>query len=185
MMGIPQIIRTLEQLLPPEVYIPLFVVLGIALVPSWFHWVRTKQIKGQLRRLLRATDPNDKATFRSRAFEFAHNKPRRLAFLADEALRLGLKPIHDEAMTALKAAGGHDDDVKRLEAATKVVPPRAQHPLEEAVVIERMLGEGLVEAARARLAEVRARFPGDHDLADLERRIDAPRPPADQADQAD
>lgn len=178
MMGIPQIIRTLEQLLPPEVYIPLFVVLGIALVPTWFHWVRTKQIKGQLRRLLRATSSEEKATFRARAFAFANGKPRRLAFLADEALRLGLKPIHDEAMAALKAvAGGHHADVQRLEAATKVVPPRAQHPLEEAVVIERMLEEGLVEAAKARLQEVRARFPTDPDLADLEHRIEHPAPP--------
>jgi len=177
MMGIPQIIRTLEQLLPPEIYIPLFVVLGVAMVPSWFHWVRTKQIKGQLRRLLRSTEPGERATFKARAFEFAAGRPRRIAFLADEALRLGLKPIHDEAMVALREAGGHVADIQRLEAQTKVVAPRALHPLEEAIVIERMVTEGLVEAARERLAEVRRRFPDDPDLAAIERRLDE-APPA-------
>lgn len=171
MMGIPRIIGVIEQLLPPEIYVPLFVILVFALVPVWFNWLRTKQIKGQLRRMLRATTPEARAGFRARAFEFAAGRPRRLAFLADEALRIGLKGVYDDAMVALKAAGGHHKDLQRLEAATKVVPPRAQHPLEEAVVIERMLEEGLEEAARGRLTEMRARFPNDPDLADLERRL--------------
>lgn len=178
MQTIPQLIKAIESILPPEVYVPLFVVIGVALVPTWFHWLRSKQIKGRIRRMLRATDPAEREAHRRAAFDLAAGKPRRLAHLADEALRVGLRSVYDEALATLKASGGHRADIQRLEGATKVVPPRGAHPLEEALAIERMVEAGLLDAARARLHEVRGRFPEDPDLAALQQRLDeASAPP--------
>ena len=170
MYALLQMLRSIETVLPPQVYIPLFAMIGVAAIPSWFYWLRTKQIRGQIRSMLRTTDPARRDAHRRRAFEYAAHKPRRLAYLADEALRLGLKAVYDEALAELQA-GGHREDHERLEKASKAPQPALGHPLQEAVVIERLIDEGLAEVARARLREARAKFPDDPDLAELERRL--------------
>jgi hypothetical protein len=170
MQAILQLFRAIETVLPPQVYIPLFAVIGVAAIPSWFYWLRTKQIKGQLRGMQRATGPDQREAHKRAAFELAAHKPRRLAYLADEALRLGLKAVYEEALKEL-AEGGHHDEHKRLEQASKAPAQVAGHPLQEAAAIERLVAEGLLDAARERLRQVRARFPDDPDLAELEKKL--------------
>lgn len=179
---IPELLRNIEAILPPEVWVPLFVLLGIAAIPAWITWLRTKQIKGQLRRMLRASDPDEKASHRNAAFALAAGRPRRLVFLADEAYRLGQKGVFLEALEALEATGKYPKDIRRLRDKVEASPKRGGHPLEEAVIIERMWEQGLHAAARERLAEVRGRFPKDEDLADLAHRLDAQEAPEDARD---
>ena len=99
-----------------------------------------------------------------------YNAPDRDFARTDEALRLGLKAVYEEALAELEAAG-HLEDRERLEKASKAPTQAVGHPLQEAAAIERLLDEGLAEVARARLREARAKFPDDPDLAELEKRI--------------
>ncbi len=168
---IPELLETLGQLLPVWLYVPLLVVLAAALVPAWLFWLRSKQIKGQLRRMVRERDPERRAAHRARAFHLAAGRPRRLVGLADEAHRVGLKNVFDAAVRDLAAAGGPKVELDRLRKLVTEPPKRGAHPLEELVIIERMWDQGLHDAARARLTEVRARFPDDPDLATLEARL--------------
>src|SRR5690606_25582445 len=164
---IPELLQTLAQLLPMWLYVPILVALAALIVPAWLFLLRSKQIKGQLRRMARERDPARKAAHRARAFQIAGARPRLLVSLADEAHRAGLKGVFDAALKELARSDGAPVDLERLRALTTAPPKRGAHPLEEMVIIQRMWDQGLHEAARARLAEVRARFPDDSDLAAL------------------
>jgi hypothetical protein len=183
MSGISSLLKAVTTLLPPQVYVPLLVLAAIAAVPAWLHWVRTKQIAGRLRRMLRAASPEERAAHRQAAFELAGERPRELIYLADEAERLGQKGVFKQAVEALEATGKAPRDVRRLRALGGDTPPkRGLHPIEEAVIIERLWEQGLHAAARTRLAEVRAAFPEDPDLAEIQARLDAEEAPSDARD---
>jgi hypothetical protein len=165
---LPELLQTLANLLPPWLFFPALAVLAIVAVPAWVSWLRSKQIRGHLRRMLRAPDSRTRQAHEESAFFLAQGRPRRLVALADEAMRLNLKPLWRRALAELEATGKLPADVRRLRAQVAVERKRGGHPLEEAVIIERMWDQGLHEAALERLAETRARFPEDPDLATLE-----------------
>ncbi|MBW2253114.1 MAG: hypothetical protein JRI25_00790 [Deltaproteobacteria bacterium] len=165
---LPELLQTLANLLPPWLFIPLLAVLAVAAVPAWIHWLRTKQIRGHLRGMFRATDPHTRHVHEASAYFLALGKPRRLVVLAEEAIRLNLKPLWQRALTELETSGKVPAEVRRLRAKVEAVHKRGSHPLEEVVIIERMWDEGLHDAALERLAEVGAHFPGDPDLTALE-----------------
>lgn len=169
MRTIPDLLAALGALLPPWVTIPLAVLIAAVALPGWYYWLRTKQIRGALRSLLRATDEAARRRHRERAFELTGGRPRRVAYLADEAIRLHLKGVWQRALSQLEQSA--PAEARRLRAKVEPPPRRPSHPLEEAVVIERMWEQGLHDAARARLHEVRTRFPDDEELAALEQRL--------------
>jgi len=168
MRTIPQLLETLKELLPPWLFFPLVAVLAVAAVPAWINWLRTKQIRGQLRGMLRAANAQARKAHEAEAFFLAKGRPRRLVALADEAIRLNLKLVWQRALSELMATGKLPAEVQRLRAKVEAAPKRGGHPLEEMVIIERLWDEGLHDAALERLADVRARFPDDADLAALE-----------------
>jgi len=183
MSGISSLFKSLTTLLPPQVYVPLLILAGLAAVPAWLHWVRTKQIAGRLRRMLRAKDAEERHAHRDAAFELAGNRPRALVYLAHEAERLGQKAVFKQALEALEATGRAPLDVAQLRAMGGDAPPkRGMHPIEEAVIIERMWSQGLHAAARERLAEVRAAFPEDPDLLEIEAHMNAEEASEDARD---
>ncbi len=172
---IPELLETIALVLPPWALVLVGVAVLAVGIPAWLHWMRTKQIRGALRRLVRARDDADRAEHLARALSLASGRPRRLVFLVEEAIRLGLKPIWRRLLEELEETGAPPADVRRLKEKVEAAPKRGGHPLEEAVIIERMWSEGLEAAARERLDEVRGRFPEDPDLAALEERLASPR----------
>ena len=168
---IPDLIGTLQQMLPVWVSVPLLALIAAFAIPGWWNWLRSKQIKGQVRRMMRAPSSEARDEHAENAFALAAGSARRLSYLADELFRLNQRVLFDRALAELKATGKALEDVRRLSAKVAVEKKRGRHPIEEAVIIERMWEEGMHEAARERLAEVMRRHPGDADLQELEQTL--------------
>ncbi len=167
MAGIGQIIRTLSEVVPLRTLLLLVLALAILALPLWFETVRERQVRGAVRRMVRA-DPDQRAALEERAIALAASRPRRLFVLAGEAIRYDQRDLRDRALTALEAAGG---DTRALRA--KIDRPKAKFrdAVEATVRIEALLAEGLPEAAREQLGEARSAFPDDPDLLSLETKV--------------
>lgn len=166
--AIPDLISVLTSFFPPEVLAILAVVLGAIAVPTWINSIRTKQLKTRLRWHGRSHTDEERERWEAEAFELAAGKGRRLVSLADEALKLNQLLMFRRALDELKATEQCPADVERLEKATLKERPRYRHPVEAAVVIEKLIEQEMFDEARTRLVEAYGIFPGDPDLAALE-----------------
>lgn len=167
MAGLSQIARTLSELVPLRTLLLVLLVLAIVALPLWVETVRERQLRGTVRRMVRA-DPEQRAALVERAISLAGRVPRRLSVLAGEAIRYDQRDVRDRAIVALEAAGG---DSRALRAKIERPKSRFRDPVEAAVRVDALLAEGLVEAAREQLAEARSTFPDDPDLVALESRL--------------
>ena len=172
-------LTTVRGMLPDWAFTVLVGVLLAVLIPAWLFWLRSKQIKGVLRRWGRADDVEERTALADEAFRLTGGRGRLLVALMDEAHRLDYRPIWTRALEELERTGQCPQDVARIRAKITVERPPALHPVEEAVHVERMLGEGLLEPAWERLAPALERFPDDPDLIDLRDRIAAARSEAE------
>ncbi|MCO4746084.1 MAG: hypothetical protein KC912_14910 [Proteobacteria bacterium] len=168
---IPDIIANLRAALPPWAF-ALVLLAAVALIaPSYFYWLRSKQIKGKFRAYGRAIGHEQRDAVADEMFALAGGRARLVVTIADEAERLGMKALLDRAMGELANSGAAKADVKRLRDKTEREKPPPMHPLEEAVHVERMLDEGLLPGARQRLERALERFPEDAELVDLAERL--------------
>lgn len=172
MAGIAKLISPMLSGLPPwaiGVVVALVAMIGL---PIWLNGVRQKQIKGLIRRRQRA-EGEERERLAEQALALADCKPGRLVVLATEAAKFQQLPLYETAMALLKAHGGHKDDLKRLSLLVKEPPKLHGSGLEAAIIIERLVDEGLLEAAAERYALASAKHPNDADLQAAGARLQA------------
>jgi hypothetical protein len=167
MAGLGQLVRSLSEVVPLRTLVVVLLVVAILALPAWLETVRERQLRGTVRRMVRA-DPDQRAALVDRALTLAAHVPRRLSVLAGEAIRYDQRDVRDRALAALEEVGG---DTTVLRAKIERPKARFRDPVEAAVRIEGLVGEGLLEAAREQLAEARAAFPDDPELAFLETKV--------------
>jgi hypothetical protein len=167
--GLVEIVRTLGTLLPLRALAIVCVVVLLLGLPAWFENVRERQIRGTVRRMVRA-DPPIRASLEDRALELAGGKARRLTVLAGEAIRYDQRSVRDRALAALDASGA---DTKALRDRIDRPKIRFRDPVEAVVRVEALLADGLTEAAREQLDAARRAFPDDPELAALQDKLPA------------
>jgi hypothetical protein len=170
--GLGDVMQILGSLLPPWALAGLGVVLAVVAGPAWFDNVRSKQIRGVIRKMLRATTP-EKVPLKEQALELAARRPRRLVALVRESHKYDLKELRDAALARLEALGSAPEDVRVLRALVKPPPPPLRDPLQAVVKVERALELGLVVGAREALAEGLRQHPDDPDLHRLRDEVEA------------
>ena len=162
--------QTVGSLVPPWA-IPIVIgVLAVVLLPAWLESVRSKQIKGAVRRMVRA-DPAERDRLYARAFGLAAQRRGRLVGLIQEGLRYGQHAVVHEGLARLQAIPRAREDVARLRERIDKPGQRFRDPVEAAVRIEGLLAQGLHVAAEEQLAEALTAFPRDPDLHSLQARL--------------
>jgi hypothetical protein len=167
--GLVEIVRALGALLPLRILALVCVVVVVLALPAWFENIRERQIRGTVRRMVRA-DPPIRASLEDRALELAAGRTRRLTVLAGEAIRYDQRSARDRALAALDASGA---DTKALRDRIDRPKVRFRDPVEAAVRIEALIADGLTEAARENLDAARRTFPDDGELAALQDKLPA------------
>ncbi len=107
------------------------------------------------------------------ALQQAGSNPTILAHLAREAIQQGRRALAEEAIDRLRQTGGADAEVNRLEQAMNGPLPATS--MEAAIIVERMIDNGMLALADAKLARFRGAWPRDADLAELAARVEAAR----------
>jgi hypothetical protein len=171
MRGVGDLIALVQNLLPPWAIALLAVVLVVVIGPAWFDNVRAKQVRGQIRQLLRAQEA-DKAGYADAALALAGDRPRRLVALVREAHKYLLFDLRDIALRRLRATGRAPDDVAALEKLVAPEDKAAPSTLEAVVRIEQLLEAGLTVGAEEQLTAALRRYPRDPDLLALRARLE-------------
>ncbi|TVQ86201.1 MAG: hypothetical protein EA397_20430 [Deltaproteobacteria bacterium] len=167
MRGLSDLIEPLQQLLPPEVLLPL---LGLALLvaaPAWWRSVAVRQIKGHLRRAARAHSEAEREREIEGAFRRAGHHARRLVDLAEHAGRAGLPLVRRRAIEALESSGRLPLEAARLRRADGPPPPKVRDMEEVNIRVHLLMERELWAAAEEVLDEAERRFAGDPELAAL------------------
>jgi signal transduction histidine kinase len=161
--GISDLIQGLALFFPLKVVIGIVGVGGVLALPFWFESVRDKQLRGLVRRMVRASEA-ERAQLVRRAFELAAGRPRRLGTLVRQAIHYDQRRLRDEALAALEATGQAPADVKHFKTLIAPAPIRFRDPIEAAVRIDQLLQQGLHVAAREQLQAAEQAFPGEPEL---------------------
>jgi hypothetical protein len=175
--GIGDMVQTLTQLLPPWALALVVVAVGMVAVPAWLGSLRSKRLKAVVRQMVRAEGPA-RVKLIDEAFVIA-SRPQDLVTLAEAARKMAQHDVHKRALSTLEANGALPAEVRRLRKETARQKGTPVHPVETAVIVERLIKEGAVAAATARLDEALRRFPDDQDLLALSAQLsaDAQDPP--------
>ena len=171
MRAISDILSSLFLVLPAPVVYGLAVVIGLLLLRPWLKNVRAKQIRGRVRRMVRADDAQrDKLA--AEAFRTARGNADHLYLLAFEARKRSFPALYQQALDALQAM----PEGRRLASQLneQVAPEKSptRHPAEWIAIIETMIDNGVYEGARLRLAEALDQHPSHPALLALPKRID-------------
>lgn len=167
--GLGDLVQSLELLLPPWAVGLLVAVVAVALLPAWIDNMRVKQIRGTVRRMVRASEPQ-RLELAERAIRLAGRRRVRLDALVHVAHRYQQVELRRRGLQALEALDPASAKQHR-EAIEREKPKEVLHPLEVVVRVERLLSEGLTDAAQARLDEALERHPDDPDLLALRARV--------------
>lgn len=164
---IPDLISVVTAFVPSWALGVLAVALVALAIPPWLRSVRSKQIRNRLRWVGRAHGDDERAQWAGEAFELAGDNGLLLVVLAEEAHKLNQLDLFKRAMSQLRAMPGFEADIARLDKQSLKEKPRYRHPVEAAVVIEKLAREGMTDEAVERLNEAMQLFPGDSDLQEL------------------
>lgn len=169
--AIAQLVRGLSAFIPYPVLMAIVGVLVVLAIPSMIRGAHTRQIRTGVRDVARATSQENRLSREDAALELTRGQPHLLFVLADEAIRLNQRRLAERAVDTLAGKGAMPDEVARFKRALEPEKPPAGAALDALVAIRALHREGLSTQARARLAEARARFPDDADLAEFERTL--------------
>ena len=173
--GIAQLINSLASLLGVHAapWAAPAALVG-SLVLFW-PWIRGNVRTGDARKLL-VNAARERGAERERlerqALELVKGQADGLVVVAEQAVAQGRTALATEAVEQLRATKTLLPQLRIHER--KLEPPLPILASEAVIVIEKMLEEGLVEAARARLAQCRRKWPTDDELLTLEARFPAP-----------
>ena len=177
MRGIGDLFGALQYFLPPWAMGVLAALVLLIASPAWFHNVRSKQIRTRLRLMGITKRSDDRKRLRDEAFELAGNHGSRLLSLAIEADKRGLDRVFQDAIARMEKLPRFAGEAEKLRTRRLPKSPPPRHPIEEAVFIERMAREGMLDVARRRLKKAWRRFPDDPDLVKARRVLDESAPP--------
>lgn len=166
-----QLIEAVTSLLPPWLVAPTLVLLAIASVPLWLNSVRNKQISGAVRRMVRAPDSVAHQALEQRVWDLAAERPSRVLVIVREAIRYDQRRLRDDAMRWLDERNEAEEDLRLIRSKMAPDPKPIGHPLEVAVAVERLMEQGMNDAAHARLDEAIRRYPTDVDLRTLKNQL--------------
>lgn len=167
--GFGELLQSLGLLLPPWAVGMIAFVALVAILPAWIDNMRVKQIRGTVRRMVRASDAG-RADLAERALRLAGRRSSRLVSLVEHAHKFQQIELRRRGLQALQ--GVDPVAARRLrEAVEREKPKQVLHPLEVVVRVERLLAEGMDAAAAERLEEALQRHPDDPDLLALKRRL--------------
>ncbi|MCB9682708.1 MAG: hypothetical protein H6733_14680 [Alphaproteobacteria bacterium] len=170
MRGIGDLIGVLRLMLPPWALGLLAVVVALWLVPRLRYRTRARQIRGAIRRMVRADVPTRAGLF-AWTFELAADDVFLLVDVANEARKRGMNDLWDHALARLDDLATGRGEAERLRRSVERVSAEPMHPVEAALRIEALVDTGAYEAARERLGEALARHPSDPGLQALHARI--------------
>ncbi len=162
--------QALSTLVPPWALPWVLVAIGAAAVPLWLESVRGKQIKGAIRKMVRASD-GERPALAERALSLAGASRGRLIGLVQEALRYGQPALAEQGLARLEAHPRGRQDAAHLRARVEKPGAKFRDPFEASVRIERLIDEGLRVAAEEQLEEALAHFPRDEELLALRARL--------------
>ncbi len=170
--GIGDIVGILQSALPPWAMAWIAVVIVLWGGPAWFDNVRGKQIRGRIRKMLRADGPDARRAYAEEALVLAGERARRLVTLIREAHKYQLHDLRDRAMERLRESGGSPADVEVLDKLVLPESKAAPTSLEAVVRVEKLLDAGLVVGAEEQLVAALERFPRDPELQRLRSRVE-------------
>lgn len=162
------------QLVPPWALPFVLGAIAVLALPPWLESVRGKQIKGFVRRMVRASDP-ERDALAERALTIAGQRRVRLVGLALEAMRYDQRGLRDQALARLARHPKGRVDAAKLRERFEKAPLRFTDPLSAQIRVEGLLREGLLVGAAEQLEAARRQFPQDPDLERLATEIDAAR----------
>lgn len=163
------------MIFPPWVLVGFGVIGVVTLGPRWAESVRDKQIRGLVRRMVRA-DPQERKRLTELVTRIAGTHPRRLEATVHHAIQYDQRALRDSALATLHATGAAREQVKRLRAKIEKPPTKFRDPIEAAVRIEQLFQNGLVDAAREQLDVALSAFPADPELVSLAEKHPSPSP---------
>jgi hypothetical protein len=166
--GVSDLITGLLVVFPPWVLGVVGVVGVVTLGPRWIESMRDKQLRGWVRRMIRA-DADERQRLSDLVMEVAGSHPGRLSAVVHHAIHYDQRALRDRALAALAATGGAPEEVKRLRERIDKPRTKFRDPIEAAVRIEQLRQDGLLVAADEQLEIARAAFPGDPELEALAR----------------
>ncbi len=167
--AIGDLLSTLSLFVPLRVLLVAGLVVLVLALPSWLESVREKQVRGLVRRLVRAS-PDDREALERSILALAGTRPGRLRAMVESAVRYDQRGLRDRGIALLEQAGAVQDARKIREAVTPK-KARFRDPVEAALRIEAYLSEGRTVAAAEALAEALESFPLDEELRALERAV--------------
>ncbi len=158
--------QVLTSLIPGWAIPIVLGVFGVGMLPFWLESVRSKQIKGAVRRMVRA-DEASRAQLVERALSLAGARRLRLIGLVQESIRYGQHALIEEGLARLEAIPRGKVDAEALRGRIRKPGQRFRDPIEASVRIEKLLGMELYVAAQEQLEEALDRFPDDPELHTL------------------
>ncbi|MCB9686616.1 MAG: hypothetical protein H6738_08035 [Alphaproteobacteria bacterium] len=162
-----QLIETLSMFMPLKVVLGIVVILGLLGAPFWLESVRDRQIRGTVRRMVRAERP-ERDELANRVLTLADGKPGRLRAVVEAATRYDQRDLRERTLALMEKGPGADDAV-RFREATVVKRWRPRDPLEAVVRVESLRAEGMDGAAEEHLQAALEVFPDDPELQALRR----------------
>jgi hypothetical protein len=162
----------LTLFLPWKLVVGLLAVLVVAALPSWVENMRERQLRGSVRRLVRA-EQTERVRLLEDTFGLAGERPSRLVRLVEAGRQYDQRDVVDRALThldRLDAAAAH-----RLRTAAAPPKPKVRDALEAVVRVEGLLREGMAVRAAEVLEESLREHPADPELLALRERLAAER----------
>jgi hypothetical protein len=168
--GLSDLVNTLFVMLPTQVVIVVMVIGAALLFPGWLFSMRSKQIRGLIRRRVRAAG-DERAELADEAMLIANEKGPLLIALAREAIKMNQRHLFQRAITKLNELSLYSEETAELEASISRETQALLHPVEVLLATERLLNLGMNHAAKERVEEALQRFPDNEELLDAHTRV--------------
>ena len=173
MTGVFDMFDVLYEVLPPWAVVAVFTVTLIAILPLWYRWVRSKQVKGILRSLASTSDTTQKRYLTEQLWKRVGTKSSLLTTTALSAKEMGLPRIRSIAEEQLAQMGLPQPPYPIKESTPN--GPEKLHPIEIEARVKQLLNQGLESPAQELVRSGLERYPGDKDLVTSQQLIDAYR----------
>jgi hypothetical protein len=171
MRGITDLGTALSAVLPPWMMAALGVVAAVAALPLFVERSRQKQIRGAIRRLVRADPPTRDALLRW-VQTLSADRERRLTLVAEEATKREQWDLRQWALEGLERSETGRREAARLRKARTPEPKPFNHPLEAEAMARTLAAAGARVAARDVVRRARRRFPDSPELGLLEAELE-------------